>query len=126
MFFRQTRRHYHRRNKKMTDERDRGFGFVEILSYYLIMKKIKFRKLADKIRNEQWSDQRIRALESIFIYRRSDIKNLLKEIKAYRNDMVARNYPFQEISDIITKWEMKLSEQSQDELEPINSPMSDE
>jgi len=22
------------------------------------MKKIKFRKLADKIRNEQWSDQR--------------------------------------------------------------------
>ena len=90
------------------------------------MKKIKFRKLADKIRNEQWSDQRIRALESIFIYRRSDIKNLLKEIKAYRNDMVARNYSFQEISDIITKWEMKLSEQSQNELEPINSPMSDE
>ena len=88
------------------------------------MKKIKFRKLADKIRNEQWSDQRIRALESIFIYRRSDIKNLLKEIKAYRNDMVARNYPYQEIRDIITKWEMKLlekkeiktvSEQSQNE-----------
>ena len=71
---------------------------------------MKFRKLADKIRNEQWSDQRIRALESIFIYRRSDIKNLLKEIKAYRNDMVARNYPYQEISDIITKWEMKFSE----------------
>ena len=33
--------------------------------------------------------------------------------------MVARNYPYQEISNIITKWEMKLSEQSQDELEPI-------
>ena len=63
----------------------------------------------------------------------SDIKNLLKEIKAYRNDMVARNYPFQEISNIITRWELKLadkektvSEQSQDELEPIISPMSDE
>ena len=72
----------------------------------------------------------------------SDIKNLLKEIKAYRNDMVARNYPFQEISNIITKWEMKIavsgkpdpffstektvSEQSQNELEPINSPMSEE
>ena len=83
------------------------------------MKKIKFRKLADKIRNEQWSDQRIKALETIFIYRRNDIKNLLKEIKAYRNDMVARNYPYQELSDIITKWEMKLSEQSQDKLEPI-------
>ena len=90
------------------------------------MKKIKFKKLADKIRNEQWSDQRIRALESIFIYRRSDIKNLLKEIKAYRNSIVARNYPSQELSDIITKWKMKLSEQSQDQLEPINSPMSDE
>jgi len=83
------------------------------------MKKIKFRKLADKIRNEQWSDQRIKALETLFIHRRSDIKNLLKEIKAYRNDMVAHNYPYQEISDIITKWEMKLSEQSQNELEPI-------
>ena len=83
------------------------------------MKKIKFRKLADKIRNEQWSDQRIKALETLFIHRRSDIKNLLKEIKAYRNDMVARNYPYQEISDIITKWEMKFSEQSQNELKPI-------
>ena len=90
------------------------------------MKKTKFIKLADKIRNEQWSDQRIKALETIFIYRRNDIKNLLKEIKAYRNSIVARNYPSQELSDIITKWEMKLSEQSQDELEPINSPMSDE
>ena len=87
---------------------------------------IKFRKLADKIRNEQWRGQRIKVLETLFIHRRSDIKNLLKEIKAYRNDMVARNYPYQELSDIITKWEMKLSEQSQNELEPINSPMSDE
>jgi hypothetical protein len=35
------------------------------------------------------------------------IEELLKEIKAYRDDMVARNYPYQEISDIITKWEKK-------------------
>jgi hypothetical protein len=59
-----------------------------------------------------------------------ETEKLLKEIKAYRNDMVARNYPFQEISDIITKWEVKkiktISEQSQDDLEPITSPMSDE
>ena len=34
-----------------------------------------------------------------------ETKELLKEIKAYRNDMVARNYPYQEISDIITEWE---------------------
>ena len=80
---------------------------------------IKLRKLADKIRNEQWSDQRIKVLETLFIHRRSDIKNLLKEIKAYRNSIVARNYPSQELSDIITKWEMKLSGQSQNELEPI-------
>jgi hypothetical protein len=53
---------------------------------------------------------------------KDETKELLKEIKAYRNDMVARNYPFQEISDIITKWEMKevmISEKLQDELEPI-------
>ena len=87
---------------------------------------IKFRKLADKIRNEQWSDQRIKVLETLFIHRRGDIKNLLKEIQAYRNSMVARNYPSQELSDIITKWEMKLSEQSQDKLESITNPMSDE
>jgi len=36
-----------------------------------------------------------------------ELEDLLKEIKAYRNDMVARNYPYQQISDIITKWEMK-------------------
>ena len=36
-----------------------------------------------------------------------EVEELLKEIKAYRNDMVARNYPHQQISDIITKWEMK-------------------
>ena len=52
-----------------------------------------------------------------------ETKELLKELKAYRSDMVARNYPFQEISDIIVKWEMKevktTSEKLQDELEPI-------
>ena len=36
-----------------------------------------------------------------------ELEELLKQIKAYRNDMVARNYPFQQISDIITKWEMR-------------------
>ena len=36
-----------------------------------------------------------------------ELEELLKEIKPYRNDMVARNYPFQQISNIITKWEMK-------------------
>tara|TARA_R100000963_G_C4543246_1_gene39412 strand:+ start:74 stop:283 length:210 start_codon:yes stop_codon:yes gene_type:complete len=36
-----------------------------------------------------------------------ETEKLLKEIKAYRDDMVARNYPYQQISDIITKWETK-------------------
>tara|TARA_R110002110_G_scaffold207017_1_gene419256 strand:+ start:464 stop:637 length:174 start_codon:yes stop_codon:yes gene_type:complete len=52
-----------------------------------------------------------------------ETKKLLKDIKAYRNDMVAHNYPFQQISNIITKWEMKklqtVSEKLQEELEPI-------
>ena len=59
-----------------------------------------------------------------------ETKELLKEIKKYRDGMVARNLPFQWISDIITKWETKeiktVSEELQDELEPITSPMSDE
>ena len=58
-----------------------------------------------------------------------ETKELLKEIKAYREDMVARNYPFQEISDIITKWETKkiktVSEKLQDELEPIKDTSND-
>ena len=32
--------------------------------------------------------------------------NLLKEVKKYRDEMVARNYQFQAISDIITKYEL--------------------
>ena len=36
-----------------------------------------------------------------------ETKELIEELKAYRNDMVARNYPHQQISDIITKWEHK-------------------
>ena len=37
----------------------------------------------------------------------AELEELLKELRAYRDNMVARNYPFQEISDIIIKWEMK-------------------
>ena len=46
---------------------------------------------------------------------------LLKQIKAYRNDMVARNYPFQQISDIITKWETKdFLEEAEKEKKELN------
>jgi hypothetical protein len=58
-----------------------------------------------------------------------ETKKLLNEIKEYRKTMVARNLPFQLISDIITKWEMKgvktTSEQLQDELEPIKDTSKD-
>ena len=37
----------------------------------------------------------------------NEIKELIKEMKEYRDGMVVRNLPFQWISDIITKWEMK-------------------
>ena len=40
-------------------------------------------------------------------YMNEETKELLKEIKKYRDGMVVRNLPFQWISDIITKWETK-------------------
>ena len=56
-------------------------------------------------------------------YMNEETKELLKEIKEYRDGMVVRNLPFQWISDIITKWETKkvetVSEKLQNELEPI-------
>jgi len=51
--------------------------------------------------------------------KKEDCEELLKELRVYRNDMVARNYPFQQISDIITKWEMKKIKTVSDELEPV-------
>ena len=54
----------------------------------------------------------------------NETKELIEEMKEYRDGMVVRNLPFQWISDIITKWEMKkvktTSEQLQNELEPID------
>ena len=59
-----------------------------------------------------------------------ELEELLKELRAYRDDMVTRNYPFQEISDIITRWKTKetktISEQSQDELEPITDEIDED
>ena len=58
-----------------------------------------------------------------------ETKELIEEMKKYRDGMVVRNLPFQWISDIITKWEMKqvktVSEESQDELEPIRDTSND-
>ena len=49
-------------------------------------------------------------------------KQLIEELKDYRDDMVARNYPFQRISDIITKWEHKKDflEEAEKEKQELN------
>jgi len=55
-----------------------------------------------------------------------EVDELLKELKAYRDGMVVRNLPFQWISDIITKWEMKkvpkldFLEEAEKEKEKLN------
>jgi len=49
------------------------------------------------------------------------LDQLLKEIKTYRDDMVAKNYPHQRISDIITKYEMKdFLEEAEKEKKELN------
>ena len=41
----------------------------------------------------------------------SKIEELLQEIKEMRNDMVARNYPYQQLTNLIYKWEDILREE---------------
>ena len=36
-----------------------------------------------------------------------ELEELLKELREHRADMVVKNYPYQRISDIITRWEMR-------------------
>ena len=42
------------------------------------------------------------------IAKRISTRDLLEDVKDIRNDMVARNYPFQVLSNLITEWEDKL------------------
>ena len=37
-------------------------------------------------------------------------EELLEDLKKHRNDMVARNYPFQQLSNLILKYEDKAKE----------------
>ena len=57
------------------------------------------------------------------------IEQLLEEIKEYRNDMVARNYPFQQITNLIIKWEEIISQEKRfptaDERWPRNGIVTD-
>ena len=53
------------------------------------------------------------------------IVQLLNDLKKMRDDMVAKNYPFQQLSNLILKYETMLDEQKtqrqklQDDLDPI-------
>ena len=38
------------------------------------------------------------------------IKELLKDLKEYRNELVSKNYPFQRISNLILKYEDMIKE----------------
>ena len=40
--------------------------------------------------------------------KRNSANDLLADIKDIRNEMVARNYPFQVLSNLIIKWDDKL------------------
>ena len=42
------------------------------------------------------------------ITKKNSANDLLEDVKDIRNDMVARNYPFQVLSNLITEWEEKL------------------
>ena len=52
----------------------------------------------------------------------SQIEELIKELKEYRDGMVVRNLPFQWISDIIMKWENKKDfyEEAEKEKKELN------
>ena len=39
-----------------------------------------------------------------------EIQELLKELKELRNEMVAKNYPFQQLSNIILKYDDKVAD----------------
>ena len=54
----------------------------------------------------------------------SKIKELLDDIKKVRNNLVAQSNPhFQDLTNIIYKWETKIAT---DELEPIPCPMHED
>ena len=40
-----------------------------------------------------------------------EIQELLKELKELRNEMVAKNYPFQQLSNIILKYDDKVADE---------------
>ncbi len=57
------------------------------------------------------------------------LEQLLEEIKEHRNDMVARNNPYQQLTNLIYKWEEIISQEKRfptaEERWPRNGIVSD-
>ena len=48
-----------------------------------------------------------------------NVEDLLDDVKAYRNTMVARNLPFQEVTNLIMEWDQKILEETPQYKEKI-------
>ena len=68
------------------------------------MTKERTQKLSDVMTAKMKTD----ADNKEQLTKRNSAKDLLEDIKDIRNEMVARNYPFQVLSNLIIKWEDKL------------------
>jgi|TARA_B100000073_G_scaffold186158_1_gene154117 hypothetical protein len=68
------------------------------------MTKERTQKLSDVMTAQMKQD----ADNKEQIAKRISTRDLLEDVKDIRNDMVARNYPFQVLSNLITEWEDKL------------------
>ena len=49
------------------------------------------------------------------------IIDLLNDIKKIRNDMVAKNYPYQQLTNLIMKWEEKLNLSANDNEDMLDN-----
>lgn len=49
------------------------------------------------------------------------IIDLLNDIKEIRNDMVAKNYPYQQLTNLIMKWEEKLNLSANDNEDMLDN-----
>jgi len=68
------------------------------------MTKERTQKLSDVMTAQMKQD----ADNKEQLAKRISTRDLLEDVKDIRNDMVARNYPFQVLSNLITEWEDKL------------------
>ena len=68
------------------------------------MTKERTQKLSDVMTAQMKQD----ADNKEQLTKRNSANDLLADIKDIRNEMVARNYPFQVLSNLIIKWEDKL------------------